>query len=141
MFLLPQGRCCENLLFQTLAQYKTTLDPHYIVSNGLFDTTRANLQENGFTGLDFYVPNHDGDGPGTDVSTNQFLGNIDIPALKLFLESGVRVPLVILTCTNNTMGGQPVSLQNIREAHEVCRKHGVPLWIDGCRVHENAYFI
>jgi tryptophanase len=69
---------------------------------------------------------------------------MDIEGLKKFLAEGdnkERVFMVVMTLTNNTMGGQPASLQNIRETSEVCHEFDVPFWIDGCRTHENAYFI
>ena len=111
----------------------------FIVSNGLFDTTWANLQQQGLTGVDLFIQEEQL--LSEDLSVNHFKGNIDLAQLANFLELHGNVYLVIMTLTNNTMGGQPVSMANIRAAQVICHKHGVPLWIDGCRVHENAYFI
>ncbi len=133
-FVLPvhQGRAAENILFSSLVQ-----KGHFIPSNSHFDTTRANLMHNGGQPLDFPGPE------SRDLQTSSpFKGNMDIPKLKQFLESNYKsVPLVMLTVTNNTGGGQPVSLENIRAVSQLARKHRIPFFFDACRYAENAYFI
>lgn len=132
--ILPthQGRPAERILAGI------TLKPGDVVlSNTLFDTTRANVEAAGATGLDLPIP--EGREPAT---LHPFKGNMDVDALKTELERlAGRVPLVILTITNNSGGGQPLSMANIRAVSQVCREHGVPLFADCARYAENAYFI
>jgi len=127
-----QGRAAERILFGA------TLKPGDIVPNNThFDTTRANVEYRGATALD--IPVAEGRQPAL---IHPFKGNIDLPALeRAITDNPGRVPLAMITVTNNSGGGQPVSLANIRAASEICRKHGVPFFIDACRFAENAWFI
>jgi len=128
-----QGRVAENLLFSTLVK------PGMIVpNNSHFDTTRANVEANGGVALDLVIPEaHD---PGAD---HPFKGNIDLARLaRLFAESPAgAIPLAMLTLTNNSGGGQPVALANVRGMAELCRAHRIPFYLDACRFAENAWFI
>jgi tryptophanase len=127
-----QGRVAENLLFSTV------LKPGDVVPNNThFDTTRANVEVNGGVALDFVIPQ--GKEPRT---RHPFKGNMDLDRLARCLEENRgRVPLVMLTLTNNSGGGQPVSLANVQATHDLCVRFGVPLVIDACRFAENAWFI
>ncbi len=133
--ILPvhQGRVAENLLFSAL------VGPGTIVpNNSHFDTTRANIEANGGTALDLVgAAAHD---PASD---HPFKGNIDLDRLaRLFAETPRgAIPLALLTLTNNSGGGQPVSLENVRGMSALCRAHGIPFYIDACRFAENAWFI
>ncbi len=127
-----QGRMAENLLFHTVVK------PGDSVPNNIhFDTTRANAEQAGAVALDLVVPE------GLDPAhRGPFKGNMDTARLDRVLgELRGRVPLVMLTITNNSGGGQPVSLANARATAEVCKRHGVPLFFDACRFAENAWFI
>lgn len=128
-----QGRGAEKILFTLMGGNGKT-----IISNTLFDTTRANIEFSGAEGIDFICAE------GKDTSLiAPFKGNLDIEKLKEYIAShgSDGISVVVLTVTNNSSGGQPVSMQNIRETSLVCKQQGIPLFIDACRFAENAYFI
>ncbi len=128
-----QGRAAEKILFSILGG-----PGKYFASNTFFDTTRANVEFSGSEAHDLLceVGKH-------PEQRAPFKGNMDIDALETFIQKYGKqnIPLVVLTVTNNSGGGQPVSMKNIREVKEVCKKYGIPLFLDACRFAENAYFI
>ncbi len=127
-----QGRVAENLLFSTV------LKSGDIVPNNIhFDTTRANVEHQGAEAVDLVIDE------GLDpTSEHPFKGNLDPDKLdRVLTERAGHVPLVMITVTNNSGGGQPVSLSNVRAVHAVCRRHDVPLIFDACRFAENCWFI
>lgn len=128
-----QGRASEKILFSILGG-----KGKYFLSNTLFDTTRANIEFSGAEGIDLLC--EAGKHPTIPAP---FKGNVDTDALKkLIIEKGAEnIPLFIITVTNNSGGGQPVSMQNIKEVKAICDEHHIPLFIDACRFAENAYFI
>jgi len=128
-----QGRAAERILFSVMCK-KGDIVPN----NTHFDTTRANCEFVGATALDLAIPE-----AKEPSHLHPFKGNMDVGQLSELIarEGAKRIPLVMLTITNNSGGGQPVSMSNIREVKQVCRKHGIPLYIDACRFAENAYFI
>ena len=134
-YLIPthQGRAAESILFTVVANAT-----HSIPNNTHFDTTRANVESQGADAVDLVI--EEGRHPELE---HPFKGNMDIAALERFIEErGVEnIPLCMLTITNNSGGGQPVSMENIRQTREVCDRYGIPLFIDACRFAENAWFI
>jgi len=128
-----QGRAAERILFETMVQ------PGSVVPNNThFDTTRANIEHQGGEAID--LPSPDAKSPAV---AHPFKGNLDIAGLEaVFTKLGPdRIPLVMVTATNNAGGGQPVSLENLAAASAVCKRLGVPLFLDACRFAENAWFI
>jgi tryptophanase len=128
-----QGRAAERILFACACK-KGDIVPN----NTHFDTTRANVEFVGAEAVDLLVS----EGREPQVR-HPFKGNMDVEALaRLVREKGrERIPLVMITITNNSGGGQPVSMANARAVSEICRAHGIPLYFDACRFAENAYFI
>jgi tyrosine phenol-lyase len=128
-----QGRAAERILFSILGG-----PGRFIPNNSHFDTTRANVEFSGATAVD--LPTTEGQDPDT---LGDFKGNMDVEALKAFIArvGPEKIPMVMITITNNSGGGQPVSMANIRETRAVCAAHGIPLLLDACRFAENAYFI
>ena len=127
-----QGRAAEKILFSIVGG-----EGQIIPNNTHFDTTRANIEFSGAEAIDFLNEN----GKKPDFIAD-FKGNMDIEKLRTFLnEKAEKVPLVMLTITNNSGGGQPVSMENIRQVSEVCREFQKPFFLDACRFAENAYFI
>jgi tyrosine phenol-lyase len=128
-----QGRAAERILFGV-----TCKKGDVVPNNTHFDTTRANVEFVGAEAVDLVVA--EGREPQTKYP---FKGNMDVEALEALINRVGRehVPLVMLTVTNNSGGGQPVSMENIRQVSAVCRRHTIPLYFDACRFAENSYFI
>lgn len=128
-----QGRAAEKILFTILGG-----KGKYFISNTLFDTTRANIEFSGAEGIDLVC--EEGKHPSIPAP---FKGNMDVDAFKkIILEIGPEnIPMVIMTVTNNSGGGQPVSMQNIKDVSTICKENKIPFFIDACRFAENSYFI
>jgi tryptophanase len=127
-----QGRAAEKILFSAIG------GPGKVVPNNThFDTTRANVEFTGATAVDLVIA--EGRDP---ASLHPFKGNMDLAALEALLESrAADVPCVFVTITNNSGGGQPVSLENLRGVRALCDRYRKPLFLDACRFAENAWFI
>ncbi len=133
VFPTHQGRAAENILAQT------RLKPGDIVpNNSHFDTTRANIEFVGAQAVDFVC--HEGLDTALEAP---FKGNMDLQKLELCVDEhgAEKIPFAMITVTNNTGGGQPVSMENIRKVKSILARHDIPLVIDACRFAENAYFI
>lgn len=128
-----QGRAAEKILFSILGG-----KGKYFVSNTLFDTTRANIEFSGAEGIDLLCV--EGKYPAVPAP---FKGNMDTQLLKKTIaeKGAANIPLCIITVTNNSGGGQPVSMQNIKDVKKICAENNIPLFIDACRFAENSYFI
>jgi tryptophanase len=127
-----QGRAAEKILFSVIGGVGKV-----IPNNTHFDTTRANVEATGAEAIDLVIPE------GHDPSNlHPFKGNMDVDRLdELLAQRRDDVPVVFVTITNNSGGGQPVSLENLRAVRAVCDKYAVPLFLDACRFAENAWFI
>ena len=128
-----QGRAAERILFSLVG------GPGKVIpSNAHFDTTRANIEYSGAEAVDLRIPQS-----MDPLSPYPFKGNMDLPRLEVFLRSlgADEVPLAMMTITSNTAAGQPVSVENIREAKRILARHKIPLFLDACRFAENAWLI
>jgi tryptophanase len=134
-YIIPthQGRAAERILFGTI-----NVKDKFVLNNTHFDTTRANIEYLGGTAVDLPIPE-------ARIPSDEFpfKGNMDVSLLKSFIQEKGRdkISLVMLTITNNSGGGQPVSLQNVKEVSAVCKSSGIPFFLDACRFAENCYLI
>jgi tyrosine phenol-lyase len=128
-----QGRAAERILFTVMCK-----PGHIVPSNTHFDTTRANIEITGARAVDLPLPE------AADTQAKiPFKGNMDVNALARLIETegAEKIPLVMVTVTNNSGGGQPVSVANLRAVREVASRHHIPLYLDACRFAENAWFV
>ncbi|MCC8072469.1 MAG: tryptophanase [Bacteroidales bacterium] len=127
-----QGRAAENVLFSALVK-----EGDYVPGNSQFDTTKGHIESRKATAVDCTI-----DEARDTQLEYPFKGNVDIKKLeKVLQEHGDKVPFIIVTITNNTAGGQPVSMENLREVHKLAKKYGKRVILDSARFAENAYFI
>ena len=128
-----QGRAAERILFEALVK-----EGYYVPNNIHFDTTRANVEVRGAHAVNLAV-----DEVYDPLSDHPFKGNIDTEKLEKFIQENgkEKISLVMMTITNNSGGGQPVSLENIKKVSGICRNYGIPFYFDACRFAENSYFI
>ena len=134
-YFLPthQGRAAENVLFSVMVN-----EGDIVPGNAHFDTTKGHIEFRKAHAVDCTI------NEAYDTTTEHpFKGNVDLEKLEYVLKNNPRekIPLIIITATCNTSGGQPVSMENIKDVSRICRAHGIPLYIDACRFAENAYFI
>ncbi len=128
-----QGRAAERILFTVMCR-----KGHTVPNNTHFDTTRANIEFTGARAVDLPLPE------AADTQARlDFKGNMDVAALErlILAEGAANIPLVMLTVTDNSGGGQPVSMENIAAVKQVAARHGIPFYLDACRFAENAWFI
>jgi tryptophanase len=128
-----QGRAAERILFTVLCK-----PGHVVPNNTHFDTTRANIEFTGARAVDLPIPE-----AADTQALLDFKGNMDVDALERLIEAEgpARIPIVMLTVTNNSGGGQPVSMANIRDVKRVASRYGIPMYLDACRFAENGWFI
>lgn len=132
-YLFHQCRAAEHALFTQIGKFGTKMK---IPSNGHFDTTLANIEANGIKAIDLFSKELN------EAKYAPFKGNMDLEALeKILKEEAENIPLVYMTITNNSGGGQPVSMENMKAVKKLCRKYNKPLFFDTCRFAENAWFI
>ncbi len=128
-----QGRAAERILFTVMCRAG-----HMVPNNTHFDTTRANIEFTGARAVDLPLPE------SADTQARlPFKGNLDVAGLErlIAVEGAGRIPLVMLTVTDNSGGGQPVSMANLEAVRQLTTRHGIPLYLDACRFAENAWFI
>jgi tryptophanase len=146
-FIVPQGRCAEFLLFSTVSEILRKRKPkkdYYIPNNGHFDTTEANITDQGMHPINIFSANLFEDFPVEEIkNSNPFKGNMETKDLEEFIqEKGAdAIPIIYLTITNNTAAGQPVSMKNVKKVSSIANSFGIPLFFDACRFAENAMFI
>lgn len=128
-----QGRAAEKILFSVIGG-----KGRYIISNSHFDTTRANVEYSGAQAMDFPAK-----GALDFDKVAPFKGDADVAAMERFIKAkgAENIPLCVMTVTNNSLGGQPVSMANLKKVQELCRRYGIPMFLDCARFAENAYFI
>jgi tryptophanase len=133
-----QGRASERLLFELVGGTCADGSPKVVPNNAHFDTTRANIEHSGAEAVNLPIPE-----AKDPRNRHPFKGNMDVAGLEALIArvGRDRIPLVMMTVTNNTSGGQPVSMENLRAVRAVCDRHGLPLFLDACRFAENAWFI